>query len=142
MIDLRNCKHGDLLRMRNGEICFYGDKFTNNPVYPHCIMYDNVRYGFRLDDGRASYRSVEHDYDIVEIIPTRSVGTTTVKGETWFTKTTTETTTTFQTAKNQPILKIMKKNQGMYLVNGDTMIPVTADELLSFHKDLGRWLDK
>lgn len=68
MIDLRTCKYGDKLLMKNGEFCWYVENTMETVDYPHLVMYDAGLLGTRTDSG-GFYTHREDESDVIEIIP-------------------------------------------------------------------------
>lgn len=71
MIDLRNCKAGDKLRSKHGEILTYIGPLPVDDYYDHEVLYANGSRGTRCHDGhvyRNPSRRLPEDHDIMEII--------------------------------------------------------------------------
>lgn len=73
-IDLRNCKPGDKLKLRNGLIATYDRALIPPPAaegecltYSHAIKFSELPETV-ADDGRYDLRTPNHDWDVVEII--------------------------------------------------------------------------
>jgi hypothetical protein len=74
MINLNNCKPGQKLRARNGEILTYKLQQLSS-FYPHIVEYKNGGTGSRTNDGLTHSEFFDHDYDIVEIIEENNMNT-------------------------------------------------------------------
>lgn len=73
MINLNNCKSGDKLLSKHGEILTYIEKSTDprDERFPHIVRYSDGSRGSRTDDGFVYSRPesrLDSDHDIVEII--------------------------------------------------------------------------
>lgn len=70
MVDLKQCKKGDKLLTKQGEILIY-DKYIEEDFYPHKIIYPNGSFGSRIDSGHVMKnpeKRLETDRDIIEIL--------------------------------------------------------------------------
>lgn len=70
MIDLRECKKGDILLTRQGDILIY-DEYVENDFYPHKIIYPSGSSGSRIDSGHVMKnpeKRLDSDRDVIEII--------------------------------------------------------------------------
>ena len=68
-IDLRTCRKGDPLKLRNGDVAEY-DQPISKENYPHRIKLRDVHYGY-MDDGTFIHDR-EHSFAVVEILPRKS----------------------------------------------------------------------
>jgi hypothetical protein len=68
-VDLRACKPGQKLRLRNGEFAEYLGRSLGGVPYTHCVKYGEDGSGTRTDSGAISVAVPRHPCDITEIIP-------------------------------------------------------------------------
>ena len=66
-VNLNNCKIGDLLRVRSGEIVTYAGQTTDSE-FRHSIRYQDGRSGTRRCDGRVLKFIEVEDIDVVHIL--------------------------------------------------------------------------
>jgi len=80
MINLNNCKPGQKLRARNGDIFTYSEK-SGNTAYPHIVENSDLRLSSRVDNGKVHSDAVLRNYDIVEIIEDNNLTNQNMKTE-------------------------------------------------------------
>ena len=72
MIDLRNCKKGDKLKTRHGNILTYVGEAREDDCYDHIVEYSDGFCGTRTHDGHV-FREIRMtiDEDVVEILESK-----------------------------------------------------------------------
>lgn len=70
-IDLNTCVPGQQLKLRNGDIVTYSDKFIRNDFtkYSHLVRNKKTGREWYADDGSYLKSAPEHPFDIIEILP-------------------------------------------------------------------------